>query len=118
MKERYFRHLRCINRLLDTYGGEAFIVRYESSGPSYDPGPTVETLFPIVFLETGFTESESNDLVDTNGIAGHVRVSATVTPDNDDTFRLRGKDFSIKSLTPVQPSPDGELIIYTLRAVV
>ncbi len=116
--ELYGRHQNRLDRLLSVYGGDADIVRSVNTGTEFDP-VWVDTEYPVTFLETGYTREErGGDLVPVSGIAGHIKVDASIVPVISDNLKVSGVTYSITSIVGVHPSPDGLTILYIVRGAV
>jgi hypothetical protein len=100
---------------LDEVGGAGIIRRYTKSGPDYDP-----TLTPADYACTLL-----QDMVDLTKMAGtliemndrRVYVAASglaITPTTADKWVLDGKEYAIKSARPLQPDPNGAVIMHEI----
>lgn len=103
------------DRILARYGGEASLER--ETGPQQNPWdpPAGVVSIPVQAIETGF---EQDYLVGGSVIAGDVMllIRSDVAPAMTDRLTLRGRDYTIVALFPVQPAPAGLLIHTRLHA--
>ena len=118
--ETYARHRAAADRLIARYGGGAELLRTETTGggPS-DPtgGTTTTTAYPVQFMETGYQLGNlDGTFIQSGDVLGVMAVPATITPALTDKLRLRGRDFTLVDLQPVQPSPDAPVLQFAIQA--
>ena len=100
---------------LGEVGGAGVIRRYTKTGPQSDP-----TLTPTDYPCTLF-----QDMVDLSKMAGtliemndrRVYVAASglgITPTTADKWVLDGREYAIKSARPLQPDPNGAVIMHEI----
>ena len=107
------------DRILARYGGEAELVRLESTpepvNPWDDPSETVEVVLPVQTIETGYSIDHMNGtLIQAGDVM--VVIASDVEPLLSDTLRLRGRGFMIVDIKPVQPAPGGPVAHYAIHA--
>ncbi|WP_174804356.1 hypothetical protein [Martelella limonii] len=101
-----------VTEALAEVGGTAAIIRMETTG-GYDP-----TLTPVEYPCTLF-----QDMLDMTKVKGTL-IEATdrreyiaasnleIVPTTADKLLLAGKEYTIKSVQPLQPDPNGPVIMY------
>lgn len=119
--ETYERHRATADRLIARYGGGCSLVRIEGGeipqNPWDPPGDQQEVLYPVQFIETGYAiDHQAGTLIQTGDVVGVIAVPATITPALTDRLRLRGHDFSIMDVKPVQPAPGALVLQFAIQA--
>ena len=107
------------DRILARYGGEAELVRLESTpepvNPWDDPSETVEVVLPVQTIESGYSiDHVGNTLIQAGDVM--VVIASEAQPALTDKLRLRGRDHTIIDIKPVQPAPGGPVAHYAIHA--
>ncbi len=119
--ETYERHRATADRLIARYGGGAELVRIEGGTPPQNPwdppGDQQEVLYSVQFIETGYAiDHMAGTLIQTGDVIGVIAVPASITPALTDKLRLRGQDFHIMDVKPVQPAPGAPVLQFAIQA--
>lgn len=107
------------DRILARYGGQAELVRIESTSepqsPWDPPSQTVEVMHPVQTIETGYSIDHMNGaLIQAGDVM--VVIASDIEPLLSDTLRLRGRVHMIVDIKPVQPAPGGPVAHYAIHA--
>ena len=118
--ETYTRHRATADRLIGRYGGAAVLVRIVRGvqvNPWDDPPEAEEVAYSVQFIETGYQfDNLDGTLIQSGDVLGIIAVPANITPNLTDTFRLRGHDYTLIDLKPVQPSPGAVVLQFAIHA--
>jgi hypothetical protein len=118
MSKDYAREAATARRLIEKFGGDALVVRVgEETGPAYDPTIGAEQTFPAIIADIGYSITRRNDSV----IEAGTKVGVMVMENGDiplktDSLRINGVDFVFTDLQPLQPNPDGAIVLYEYTA--
>ena len=117
---KHTRHQSTATRLITRYGGAAALVRMEGGvqvNPWDDPPDEAEVAYSVQFIETGYQfDNLDGTLIQSGDVLGIIAVPASITPNLTDTFRLRGHDYTLIDLKPVQPSPGAVVLQFAIHA--
>ena len=114
------------DRILSRHGGAGFLVRTSAGDTPQNPFPDpsnpepapdpVETLHPVQIIETGYTHEHLKDtLIQTGDLVAMLSVPADFTPTISDKLRVRGRDYFLIDIQPVQPNPDSAAVHFVVH---
>jgi hypothetical protein len=100
---------------LGEVGGAGIIRRYTKSGPSYDPTLTPTDYPCTVFQDMVELTKMTGTLIEVNDRRVYVAASGLmITPTTADKWVLDGREYAIKSVRPLQPDPNGAVIMHEI----
>ena len=118
MSKDYAREAATARRLIEKFGGDALVIRVgDEAGDQYDPTFGAEQTFPALVADIGYSITRRNDAVIEAGSKVGVMVMVDGdTPLKTDSLRINGVDFVFTDLQPLQPNPDGQVVLYQYTA--
>jgi hypothetical protein len=118
MTETYLAQQQRAADLIRRKGGEITIKRQGAqTGDAWNPTVAADVEYTAVIVETGFTIQRNPDSLIRNGDKlGVMAVSEDYVPRIADNMVIGGLNYRIVSVAPIQPNPEGEVVIYQWQA--
>lgn len=116
--ETYTRHRATSDRILNRWGGTAYLVREgEPGGTEWEPEPGEDELHAVSFIETGYAlDHDSGTLIAAGDLLGIFAVPADIIPTMADRFQVNGAEHVIIDLKPIQPAPGAPVLQFAIHA--
>lgn len=118
MSETYLAIQQRASALIARKGGDVTITRQGAlTGDDWNPTIGANQTFTAKVVETNFAfQREPDSLIRQGDKLGVMSVTEDYEPRVDDAMSIGGKSYKIVSIQPIQPNPEGEVVIYQWQA--